>query len=123
MLELSEIQTTDSARSSAALRGLPVLPGEAEPASEGEGGPSDVFTPGATRWPSDVPIRLRLADPVRQEANRRRLLKALAKPGPLWDPARHPESEGEGGSAAWVKELRREAEQAFKKRTGDKDGG
>jgi hypothetical protein len=49
----------------------------------------------------------------RQEANRR-LLEALATPGPLWDLARHPELEDEGDSAAWVKQLR--GESAFEKR-------
>jgi hypothetical protein len=68
-------------------------------------------------------IRLRLSDVSRQEANRRCLLEALARPGPVWDPARHPELEGEGGCAAWVKQLRREAEEAFDRRTRRGDGG
>ncbi len=62
-------------------------------------------------------IRTRLADVARQEEKRRCLLKILQRPTPVWNPADHPELEGEGGAAAWVKELRREAEQAFEKRT------
>ncbi|HEV2379745.1 MAG TPA: hypothetical protein VG206_08090 [Terriglobia bacterium] len=58
------------------------------------------LTLGGTRWSVNPGVRLRLADPARQEAKRRRLLEVLSRPGPLWDPAKHPESEGE--SVAWL---------------------
>jgi len=67
----------------------------------------NIFTFGSTHWPSDVSVRLRLADPARQASNRRRLLDALARTGPLWDPACHPELAGEGGPLS-VSPARRE---------------
>lgn len=76
-----------------------------------------MLTSGETHWSVDARVRLRLADPVRQEAKRRRLLEVLSRPGPLWDPTRHPELMGEGGSAAWVRQIRREAEKASERRT------
>jgi hypothetical protein len=77
----------------------------------------DIFTLGVARWSGAVAVRLRLADPARQAAKRRRLLEVLSRPGPLWDPARHPELTGEGGSAEWVSQIRREAEEASERRT------
>lgn len=67
------------------------------------------------RWAADaaVRLRLRLADPVRQEAKRRLLLQVLARPRPIWDPADHPELDAEGGSAGWVRKLRHEPELPF----------
>jgi hypothetical protein len=59
----------------------------------------------------------RLHDPIRQEEKRRHLIRVLQRPTPPWDPADHPEIEDAGGAAPWVKQLRREAEQGFEKRT------
>jgi len=66
-------------------------------------------------------IRGRLADISRQEAKRRCLLEILGRPDPIWNPAQHPELDAEGGAAAWVKKIRREAERAFEKRTQSRD--
>jgi hypothetical protein len=66
-------------------------------------------------------IRVRLADGPRQEEKRRRLLEILEQAAPIWDPANHPEIDEAGGAAAWVKNLRREAEESFKKRTRAKN--
>jgi hypothetical protein len=117
-----EIATTDSARFPYPLG--EVIAVAARPTElQGPENTELIFTSGETHWSADVAVRLRLADATRQEANRRRLLEALATPGPLWDPARHPELEGEGGSAAWVEKLRGESEQSFEKRTrGGKTG-
>jgi hypothetical protein len=65
--------------------------------------------------------RARLADTSRQEAKRRRLLEILGRPDPIWNPAQHPELDAEGGAAAWVKKIRREAERASVKRTRTRD--
>lgn len=65
--------------------------------------------------------RARLADISRQEAKRRYLLEILGRPDPLWNPAQHPELDAEGGAAAWVKKIRREAERASVKRTQTRD--
>lgn len=122
MAEFSDVQTVDSARwlhppheTVAASVGLS--------SANGDDSSEDIFTSGLTYWSADMRVRLRLADPVRQEANRRRLLDALAKPGPLWDPARHPELEGEGGSAEWVRRIRLDADKASeRRRRGGEDG-
>ena len=63
-------------------------------------------------------IRERLDDAARQEEKRRRLLKALSDDAPAWNSADHPDIDAAGGAAAWVKRLRHETEQAFRKRTG-----
>ena len=62
-------------------------------------------------------VRARLADISRQEAKHRCLLEILGRPDPLWNPAQHPALDAEGGAAAWVKRIRREAERASAKRT------
>jgi len=64
------------------------------------------------------PVRVRLADGARQEAKRRRLLEFLQRPTPAWNPDDHPDIGAAGGAAAWVRKLRDEWEQAFKRRTG-----
>lgn len=64
----------------------------------------------------DDSVQARLADVARQERKRRHLLNILRRPSPPWNPSDHPELEAEGGAAAWVKKLRREAEQASKRR-------
>jgi len=66
-------------------------------------------------------IRARLADISRQEAKRRCLLEILGRPDPIWNPAQHPEFDAEGGAAAWVKKIRREADRATEKRTQTRD--
>ena len=63
-------------------------------------------------------IRARLHDVARQEERRRCLLEILERQTPIWDPADHPDIDAAGGAAAWVKRLRHETEQAFRKRTG-----
>jgi antitoxin (DNA-binding transcriptional repressor) of toxin-antitoxin stability system len=67
-----------------------------------------MFTSGKTHWSADVRVRLRLADPVRQEANRRRLLEALDRPRPAWDPAQHLELQGEDSLGSPAGRARRE---------------
>jgi hypothetical protein len=116
---LLEIQTVEHARSPYPLADvIAAAPRVDEPRQEG----NLIFTAGETRWSADVRVQLRLADPARQEANRRRLLEVLSRPGPLWDPARHPELAGESGSAAWVRQVRSEAEKAFERRTRGGEG-
>lgn len=66
---------------------------------------------------ADDAIRARLADVDRQEEKRRRLQTFLASETPAWNPDDHPEIDAAGGAAAWVRKLRREAEQGFKRRT------
>jgi hypothetical protein len=73
--------------------------------------------------PRDDSIRARLADATRQEGKRRHLLKILQRPTPPWNPSDHAELDAEGGAGAWVKKLRREAEQGFEKRTRAKEQG
>jgi len=53
-----------------------------------------------------------LAEVAEREVRRRRLLKVLSEDAPAWNPADHPEIEEAGGSAAWVKNLRREWERS-----------
>ena len=77
-----------------------------------EPGPQDKRTGGR-----EDAIRARLADGVRQEEKRRRLAEFLKRETPAWNPADHPEIEAAGGAAAWVKKLRSEAEQGFKRGT------
>jgi hypothetical protein len=113
-----EVQMTDSACFPRPLAEVIALTsGPDEPTRAGE----LMLTSGETHWSVDARVRLRLADPVRQEAKRRRLIELLSRPGPLWDPANHPESEAEGGSTAWVRRLRRESEEAFQRRTRERD--
>ena len=81
--------------------------------------PFDDVEAEATRL-QDNCVRSRLADVARQEGKRRHLLKVLERPNPPWNPPDHPELDVEGGAAGWVKKLRREAEQAFRKRTRTK---
>ena len=57
-----------------------------------------------------------LAEVAAREVRRRRLLAVLEKDAPGWEPADHPEIEKAGGAAAWVKRLRREADQASRRR-------
>ena len=71
----------------------------------------------------DESVHGRLGDAVRQEEKRRHLLRILQSPTPPWNPADHPEIEEAGGAAAWVKKLRREAEQGFEKRTRPEERG
>ncbi len=64
-----------------------------------------------------------LAEIAAREVRRRRLIAVLERDDPPWKPADHPEIEEAGGAAAWVKALRREAEQGFEKRTRAKERG
>jgi len=73
--------------------------------------------------PQEDGFQDRLRDPIRQEEKRRRLLNLLQRPTPPWNPADHPEIEEAGGAAAWVKQMRREAEKGFEKRTRPKRRG
>lgn len=81
---------------------------------------SEIVSPSSVQIDS---VRARLADVGRQEEKRHRLLRILQRKTPPWNPADHPEIEKAGGAAAWVKELRREAEQGFEKRTRVKERG
>jgi hypothetical protein len=65
-----------------------------------------------TAFPSEVAAR---------EA-RRRLLAALSRDTPAWDPADHPDIEEAGGAAAWVTKLRRESDRASMRRIRPKRG-
>jgi len=57
-----------------------------------------------------------------REARRRRLLAALRRGTPAWDPADHPDIEEAGGAAAWVRKLRRESDRASMRRIRPKRG-
>lgn len=61
-----------------------------------------------------------LAEVAARELRRRRLLSLLASDKPIWNPADHPDIEKAGGAAAWVKKLRREWDQAAKRRSRPK---
>lgn len=61
-----------------------------------------------------------LAEVAEREVRRRRLLNLLEKPGPFWKPEDHTEIEEAGGAYAWVKKMRHESEQGFRKRTQSK---
>jgi hypothetical protein len=71
-------------------------------------------TVGFAQW---IQTPERAEELVRQETKRCRLLEILGRPAPIWNSGDHPEIEAQGGSAAWVKRMRREAEEAFEKRT------
>jgi uncharacterized protein YfaQ (DUF2300 family) len=66
----------------------------------------------------ESPVRVRLADAARQEEKRRRLQAFLASETPAWNPDDHPDIDAAGGAAAWVRKLRDEWEEGFKKRAG-----
>jgi hypothetical protein len=68
----------------------------------------------------DDVIRARLADTARQE-EKRRLSEFLKRDTPAWNPKDHPEIDAAGGAAAWVRKLRREAEEGFERRTRNRD--
>jgi hypothetical protein len=53
---------------------------------------------------------------------RRRLLAALSRETPAWDPADHPDIEKAGSAAAWVRKLQREADKASRRRMRPKRG-
>lgn len=63
-----------------------------------------------------------LAEVAAREVRRRRLLAILAEDLPAWNPADHPDIERTGGSAAWVRKLRREADRASRRRIGSRPG-
>jgi hypothetical protein len=63
-----------------------------------------------------------LSEVAAKEVRRRRLLAALSRDTPAWDPADHPDIEEAGGAAAWVRKLRREAEKASQRRLRTKRG-
>jgi hypothetical protein len=50
------------------------------------------------------------------------LLAFLAQDVPAWNPADHPDIEKAGGAAAWVKKLRRESDQASRRRLRSRRG-
>jgi hypothetical protein len=64
------------------------------------------------------PVLARLAGASRQEEKRRRLQGFLASETPAWNPDDHIDIDVVGGAAAWVRKLRDEWEESFKKRTG-----
>jgi hypothetical protein len=51
---------------------------------------------------------------------RRRLVEALNRVSPAWDPADHPDIEEAGGAAAWVRKMRLEADKASMRRIRSK---
>ena len=61
-----------------------------------------------------------LSEVAAKEVRRRRLLAALSRDTPAWDPADHPEIEKAGGAAAWVSKLRRESDRASMRRIRSK---
>jgi len=73
---------------------------------------------GSASDPDDA-IRARLANVDRQEEKRRRLQTFLERETPAWNPDDHPEIDAAGGAAAWVRKLRSEAEEGFRRRTGE----
>jgi hypothetical protein len=75
-------------------------------------GPQDVPSP-----VGDDAIRARLADVARQDEKRRRLSAFFERDTPAWNPDDHPDIDAAGGAAEWVRKLRSEAEQGFKRRT------
>jgi hypothetical protein len=68
------------------------------------------------------PARDRLADIARQEEKRQRLIEFLEREEPAWKDADHPEIEAAGGSAAWVRKMRQEAEKNSRRRRRDTSG-
>ena len=63
-----------------------------------------------------------LAEVAAREVRRRRLMAILDRDATPWDPADHPEIEKAGGAAAWVRSLRREADQASRRRIRPRRG-
>lgn len=61
-------------------------------------------------------VEARLADLARQKEKRRRLLELLQRLTPIWNPADHPDIEKAGGTAGWVRKLRRETDKASMRR-------
>jgi hypothetical protein len=57
-----------------------------------------------------------LTEIARREVKRRRLQAFLASDTPIWNPDDHPLIDAAGGSAAWVRKIRREADQASQRR-------
>jgi hypothetical protein len=69
----------------------------------------------------DEAIRARLADVARQEEKRSHLSDFFERDTPAWNPDDHPDIDAAGGAAAWVRKLRSEAEQGFKRRTREQE--
>jgi hypothetical protein len=63
-----------------------------------------------------------LAEVAAREVRRRRLLAILDKDAPAWKPADHPDIEKAGGAAAWVRNLRRDADKASRRRIRQRPG-
>jgi hypothetical protein len=57
-----------------------------------------------------------LTEIARRELKRRSLQAFLASETPAWNPEDHPEIDAAGGAAAWVKKMRREADNASLRR-------
>jgi len=58
-----------------------------------------------------------LTEIARREVKRRRLKAFLQSEILAWNPDDHPEIDAAGGAAAWVKKMRREADQASLRRS------
>ncbi len=57
-----------------------------------------------------------------KEVRRRRLLAALSRDTPAWDPADHPDIDEASGAAAWIRRLRTESDEASRRRIRSKRG-
>jgi hypothetical protein len=77
--------------------------------------------PGTRRRSGRPPLNTKHAR-SRRGLRRRHWPKILKGDAAAWDPADHPDIEQAGGTAAWVRKLRREADKASRRRIRLKSG-